>query len=198
MLTFIRSLVVLALLSFSSHSWAACYYFWDKIRDHQLQQIDCHSEDGNSVLVVDYGKRTAQIQHKSAIRQVGVHFRNPEAFKWPVFTSNRFTIRFDPDIASILQLRNMGVMKDRHLFLWPPCFTRPDLNDDCGLGLPRIDSNMRGQVRKYIAPDQRAAYTLTIAQSQDFEHFDILIRGSRRIIVEVAVTDGPSQLEFIR
>lgn len=196
MLTLIRTFVVIALLSVTGNTWAACNYFWDKIRDRQLEQIDCHSEDGNSVLIVDYRERIGVLQYKSGIRQAGVHFSKPQAIKWPMFTSNRFTIRFDPDIPTILGLFDTGVMKYQQMVLWPACSTRPDLNDNCGPGLPRIDSNLQGLIRQYTAQDLRPAQSLTIAQPRDFENFSVLVQGSRRIVLEVSVTEGLRQLEF--
>jgi hypothetical protein len=195
MLTLIRTLFVIAILFFTANTRAACNYYWDKIRDRQLEQIDCHSEDGNSVIIVDYRERIAVLQYKSAIRQVGVHFSKPQALKWPQFTSNRFTIRFDPDSRSIIQLHLSGVDREQHLYLWPLCASRPD--GDCGAGLPRIDHNMQGFIKRYTAVDQRPAQSLIIAQPQDFENFNILVRGSSRIVLEVSATDSPVQLEFI-
>ena len=170
-------IVVLAMMA--SIVSAGEFIYKDEIRGGTKQVVLTSEEEyGNAMIVLFIKEKTVEFQFQSMERVSGIHIGNPKALRWTPIVSNRFSIRFDPNLGKILSDEKLI----ENITIWPPC-----LKDDCTNDpVPKIIEDKKGKIFTSVQPDSRVRYSLGLTSTQgEFEGFYMLYKGSKRIAIEI-------------
>jgi len=157
----------------------------DQIRGGINQIILKADNNDNYMIVIFIKEKLVDLRPISKERVIGFPITNPKAFGWPVLTSVKYSIRFDPDLPKILS--NPNFANSPIYKRWPPC-----LQDSCPNGVPKIQENQTGVVDIVNETDNQ--WLLSLAKgSKQFNDFFETYRESSRIVIEF---NGNRQVVF--
>jgi hypothetical protein len=171
-------IVVLAMMA--SIVSAGEFIYKDEIRGGTKQVVLTSEEEyGNAMIVLFIKEKTVEFQFQSMERVSGIHIGNPKALRWTPIVSNKFSIRFDSNLAKILSDENL--LKES-VNVWPPC-----LRDDCTNDpVSKIIEDKKGKIYTSVQPNNKIKYSLGLTSTRgEFEGFYMLYKGSKRIAIEI-------------